>query len=86
MQPEIVYSWRKFPIESYSEEEKLGMMLGWLESEGFYLFFDEQTSEWELKWDEETENFTVRAELTEYSLIGKNKEEVISWGFNHLSH
>jgi hypothetical protein len=76
MQPEIVYSWKKFPLGFPTKEEKMGMMLSWLEEEGFHLYYDEKTSDWELFKDEDTE----------FSLTGKDKEDLIVRGFHYLSH
>lgn len=52
------------------------MMLSWLEEEGFHLYYDEKTSDWELFKDEDTE----------FSLTGKDKEDLIVRGFHYLSH
>lgn len=76
MPPQTVYSWKKFPLALPTKEEKLGMMLGWLEEEGFFLYYDEKTSDWEL----------FKNEDTEFSLTGKDKEELIVRGFNCLNH
>lgn len=55
-------------------------LLQWLESEGFYLWFDEKTLEWTLclEGDFELEE--------QYSLTGGDKLKLIEQAFHHLAH
>ena len=61
----------------------LEFMLNWLESEGFFLWYNDKTNEWSIFPGEEFEG-----DLPEnvYSLTGADKNRVIEQAFHTLAH
>jgi len=63
----------------------LGDKLNWLEGEGYYLWFDGETKEWELNKEKVFKSIPIPDKENSYRLFGKNKFSVIEQGFHVLS-
>jgi hypothetical protein len=61
------------PVEHFTYTQKLGLKLIDIENEGFHLYYDEKTREWEMM-----------SEHSELSITGTNKEQVINDGWRQL--
>jgi glutamine synthetase len=73
-------------IAEITPQERLGSMLNFLESEGYALWYDNETNEWSLLYTEEddSENYNPIVKDKGYSVTGFDKEQVIRMAFSDL--
>jgi hypothetical protein len=65
--------------------DSIGEKLNWLEGEGYYLWFDEETGEWELNKEKIVNNIPQPDEKNWCRLFGRSKFAVIEQGWFALT-